>query len=294
MTSSLLFKSGPVSGLPANPGPNFIRMFSDEVDGQLKFRDSVGNITSLGSPPGFSAPVRCATAAPLPSSNYASGVLTAAPNGVLVVDGVSPSIGDSVLVRNEAISNRNGVYVVTSPGSVSTHWVLTRRPDMPHGGSPKSATIVACGPGGSANGNAIFLLSTLDPIVIGTTSISFSGIVGSGGGGTVLLTPRTDTNILVSNSVSPGGPILKPGAIPVRISATPYTGSLIQVVVNGISTASIGDADKAADFYFSGDSGVTARAIAGISATDTLHVGTSLSYQLSNPDVVDLIYQVSL
>jgi hypothetical protein len=71
-------------------------------------------------------------------SNGTAGVgatITAGANGVLSIDGGSPSVGDRVLVSDgyaHGTGNSpyvDGTYVVTSVGSVSTEWVLTRASD---------------------------------------------------------------------------------------------------------------------------------------------------------------------
>jgi len=55
--------------------------------------------------------------------------LTATANAALVVDGVSVSSGDRILVYQQAIGYENGVYVVTDAGNVSAPWILTRSSD---------------------------------------------------------------------------------------------------------------------------------------------------------------------
>lgn len=42
------------------------------------------------------------------------------------VDGVTPTLGQRVLVKNQNTDNHNGLYTVTNTGSISTNWVLTR------------------------------------------------------------------------------------------------------------------------------------------------------------------------
>ncbi len=47
----------------------------------------------------------------------------------LVIDGVTMAVNDRVLVYQQTTQTQNGVYVVTSIGSGSTNWVLTRSDD---------------------------------------------------------------------------------------------------------------------------------------------------------------------
>ena len=45
-------------------------------------------------------------------------------------DGVTNSVGDRVLIKNQAAPAQNGIYTVTTAGSGSVAWVLTRATDM--------------------------------------------------------------------------------------------------------------------------------------------------------------------
>jgi hypothetical protein len=47
----------------------------------------------------------------------------------LTIDSVPAVVGDRVLVKDQTTTKDNGIYVVTSIGSVSTNWVLTRATD---------------------------------------------------------------------------------------------------------------------------------------------------------------------
>lgn len=64
------------------------------------------------------------------SSGYGIGAyLEAGVNADLIVDGLSPSVNDRVLVKNQTNATHNGIYTVTSAGSPSTKWKLTRASD---------------------------------------------------------------------------------------------------------------------------------------------------------------------
>jgi len=80
------------------------------------------------------ASVRAATVYPLPTNTRTDDVLTASAVGVLpAIDGVTLLANDPVLVKNEVTGANNGIYVVTSVGSGSAPWVLTRRSDAVDG-----------------------------------------------------------------------------------------------------------------------------------------------------------------
>ena len=70
-------------------------------------------------------------AAYTPAGSGVGKTLTANANGALTVDGSGVSVGNRILVKNEAGANRvhNGVYVVTATGDGSNPFVLTRATD---------------------------------------------------------------------------------------------------------------------------------------------------------------------
>jgi len=73
---------------------------------------------------------RYATSNPLPANTAtSSSVLTGSANGALSVDGVAVSSGIRILVKDEVLTRNNGVYTVTSAGSASSVFVLTRPTD---------------------------------------------------------------------------------------------------------------------------------------------------------------------
>lgn len=105
---------------PTNPGDAATRGYVDGAIQGLKAKGSA----------------RVATAAVLANtptySNGSSGVgatLTAGSNGALTVDGVALAVNDRVLVKNQASSFQNGLYVVTDAGSAGTPYILTRALD---------------------------------------------------------------------------------------------------------------------------------------------------------------------
>lgn len=83
------------------------------------------------------APVRLSTLTILPNaptySNGTAGVgatLTATSNGALSLDSVAVALNDRVLIRNQTDLSQNGIYTVTTLGTVSVPYVLTRATDF--------------------------------------------------------------------------------------------------------------------------------------------------------------------
>lgn len=67
-------------------------------------------------------------------SNGSSGVgatlTNAGTQAAFSTDGVSPSLNDRILVKNQTTTSQNGIYTLTTVGSGSTNWVLTRATDF--------------------------------------------------------------------------------------------------------------------------------------------------------------------
>jgi hypothetical protein len=98
----------------------------------------------------------------------------------LVIDGVTVSAADRVLVYEQTDETENGIYVVTDVGSVSTNWILTRSSD--------ADTFVSASPDGLSEGSTVFVqqgttgagetytCNTPGTITFGTTNITFAQI----------------------------------------------------------------------------------------------------------------------
>ena len=111
-------------------------------------------------------------------SNGASGVgatLTSTSYGVL---NSSFSLGDSILVWREVNEAFNGIYLITALGSVSTRWVLTRRPDYDSTPNVSKGNLIQVT--GSLN-PGVYVMTTSGRITIGTTSLNFVKTTGSAG-----------------------------------------------------------------------------------------------------------------
>jgi hypothetical protein len=100
------------------------------------------------------------------------------------VDGYAASLGDRILVKNQSSGLQNGVYTVTTVGSGSVAWILTRATDFNTVGTGVSAVE----PGayffvssGTANASSSWVMTTTNPIVIGTTALVFTQFSASSG-----------------------------------------------------------------------------------------------------------------
>ena len=134
----------------------------------------------------FHTPVRVESpiALTVTYNNGASGVgatlTNAGAQAALVVDGVTLSVSDRVLIYQQVNQTQNGIYVVTNVGSGSTNWVLTRSSD--------ANTYVINSAAGLSEGSTVFVqqgatgagetytCNTSGVITFGTTNITFAQI----------------------------------------------------------------------------------------------------------------------
>lgn len=88
------------------------------------------------------------------------------------IDGVSAIAGDRVLVKDQATGSENGLYVVAAGA-----W--SRAVDADQNDEVRAGLLVFVSEG-TAGGNKLWMLTTNDPIVVGTTALVFSSVAGSG------------------------------------------------------------------------------------------------------------------
>ena len=116
-------------------------------------------------------------------SNGTSGVGATLTNSgtqaALTIDSRVLTVGDRVLVKNQTTALQNGFYRVTTVGTASTNWVLTRTLDADQDSeiTPGAFTFVEEGTIGANNG---YVCTNVGSITIGTTPITFVQFSGAG------------------------------------------------------------------------------------------------------------------
>ena len=90
------------------------------------------------------------------------------------IDGVALSVGDRVLVKNQSTGSENGIYVVAS-GS----WARSTDADNTPAGEVTSGMFTFVEEG-TANADSGWVLTTNDPITLGTTALAFAQFSGAG------------------------------------------------------------------------------------------------------------------
>jgi len=231
-----------------------------------------------------------ATTAALPANTYANGssgvgaTLTGNSNGALATqDGQTPSASDLILVKNESTASHNGLYTVTTLGTGSVPYVLTRHVDMDQ--SAEFGGALTAVENGTTNGGSLWMCTTNAPTV-GTTAIAFTELnkatdLAAGSGITI-----SGNTISVSTSYAGGSSIITVGTV----TTGTWNGTTIAIAHGGTgaTTATAGrQALNAAGIYTAAGSG-TGTSITISQATHGL--GTSGNSYL---DLLVRVYDIS-
>lgn len=167
----------------------------DVTPKKLQSNVTTSFVSSSGSLPKtltFISSVKAATATALTAtySNGASGVgATLTNSGTLAaisVDGVSLSIGNRVLVQQTSQA-QSGIYTVTTVGSASVAWVLTRATDFDTSAEITNGKTFLVEQG-TLNAGKYYYCSNTGSVTVGTTAITFNqgvGVVTNSGESTI-------------------------------------------------------------------------------------------------------------
>ena len=95
------------------------------------------------------------------------------------VDGVTPSVSDRILVKDQTAGAQNGIYVLSTAGDVSSNWVLTRATpeDQPVELSGGSFIFVE---EGTDNGDNGYVFTHTGAPTFGTTALDVTQFSGAG------------------------------------------------------------------------------------------------------------------
>jgi len=160
---------------------NYPALVVASVPAPDQFTVTAGPGGTIASQTLYVAPVVAATTAALPASTYANGTagvgatLTANANGAFPAqDGVTLVLNDRVLVKNQSAAEHNGIYTLTTVGTVSTAWVLTRATDFDTAAEMLANSYVNVIQGTTLATHRFLLAATVT--TVGTTAANFTAL----------------------------------------------------------------------------------------------------------------------
>ena len=182
MTGSITGKSGVINNLTASYA--------------ITASYVAGDINGFGVSP---LTVLVATTSPLPNSpvydNGSSGVGAflsgSSNNSIGNIDGVSVTVNDRILVKDQILLRHNGVYEITQTGSISAPYILTRTTDSDQTSEFNPQIVI---PSTGSYSGLIFAQKTESPIV-GTNGITYSQV------GTDIYVTQTTTGTQAANQI---------------------------------------------------------------------------------------------
>jgi len=213
------------------------------------------------------------TIAGVVNAGVGATLTNAGTKAALQIDGVNLSVTNRVLVLDQVNAYENGVYTVTTVGTPDpggTNWVLTRaltedkyKPDSTTGMGQGDYYFVQEGNTGAGQS---YVLTTPNPIIIGTTNLTFtqfssSQVYSAGTGLTLSGTQFSITNTGVSATTYGSASSVPAIAVNAQGQITSATDTPIAINGNQITSGTVGSA------YLSGS-------YTGITGVGTLTTGT--------------------
>ncbi len=186
--------------------------------------------------------VRLAPASALAAVTYnnGNGTLTADANGALTVDGVTVSVDDRILVKDQASAVQNGIYKVTATGGASAVFVLTRTPDADTAAELTGGTFFFAEEG-TANADNGYVSTHNGTPTFGSTNITFAQFSGAGqiSAGNALTKTGNTLNVAVDDSS------IEVNSDALRVKASGITNAMLagSIAISKLSGAQISFSD---------------------------------------------------
>ena len=204
---------------------------------QLATKQYVDNTVSTVANTTYHTSVTSATTAALTAtySNGTAGVgatlTNAGAQAAFSIDSYSPTATSRVLIKDQASALQNGIYTVTTVGTGSTNWVLTRSSDFDVPGTGPdfiqtgAAVYVSSG---TTNGATSWLMNTTGTITVGSTALNWTQISSAG-------------NIQVDAPIIKTGNVLSLGTVTVANGGTGLTSYTAYSLLYAPTTSSVGN-----------------------------------------------------
>jgi hypothetical protein len=151
---------------------------------------------------------RVATAAALTVTATTSTLTNSGTLAAITIDGLALSVGDRVLVKDQAAQAQNGIYTVTTVGSGSVAWVLTRASDADLWADLVGALVTV--EQGTANDDTSWICEIAQGGTLGTTAITWqllsnAQLAAVGTLATAGLVTRTAADTIAARSIAVSG-----------------------------------------------------------------------------------------
>ena len=212
---------------------------------QLSTKQYVDNQVATVSNTTFHTASAAATTANLTATynNGTAGVGATLTNSgaqaAFAVDGYTASLNDRILVKDQTTGAQNGIYTVTTVGTILTNWVLTRATDFntvgtgPNYIETGASTFIN---GGTTWGSTSWVMNTTGTITVGSTSLVWVQTSSSG-------------NITVSAPITKTGNTIGLGTVGVANGGTGLTSLTAYAVLYAASTSSVGQISPSTTGY---------------------------------------------
>lgn len=236
---------------------------------------------------------------------YVNGVLgvgatltNAGAQAAIQLDGVSPTVGQRVLIKNQAASLQNGIYTVTTVGTGITNWVLTRATDYDQASEIQPGDLVVL-TGGTTQTNSSWL-QTATVTTVGTDAITFVQFtaslpmnVASGGTGVTSFTAyapivggTTTTGSLQSITLGAAGTLFQSAGV----GALPGFTTTTYPTTNAINTIMFASSANVLGVITPVNNAVLISSAGGIpSMSTTLPSGISATSMVLTTPVIDIV-----
>lgn len=106
------------------------------------------------------------------TSGVGATLTNADTQAAFAIDGLNPTVGQRVLIKDQANAFENGVYYVSVVGDGSTDWELTRSPDFDEAAEIVPGVVIPINLGGTVNGGTSWL-QTSNVTTVGTDDIDW-------------------------------------------------------------------------------------------------------------------------
>ena len=217
--------------------------------------------------------------------NNGAGTITAGSNGALSIDGATPTANDRILLKDQSTATQNGLYTVTTVGSGSAAYVLTRTPDADAAAEITGGAFVFV-EAGSANADNGYVFTHNGTPTLGTTNITVEQFSGAGqiSAGDGLTKSGNTINVAVDDStlaISSDEIVIKstyPGQTSITTLGTIATGTWQGTVIDEVYGGTGQSSYTTGDVLYASGANTLAKLALGASGKILQSNGSNVTY----------------